>query len=118
MTETRLNYAIEVARWTCLVALAKDGFPTKKLLRRDGTLRYGLEADIRETLTAYATPNVRFLNEDLPTLSDEVSFCEVIDIAEASGNRVAAKWISAWDELVDEEAAKHALHVVQGAKRQ
>jgi hypothetical protein len=114
MTETKLNHAMCVARGTCLATIAKEGLSpsTWELLRRDGTLRYGLEADIRRTLTACAARNVRFLIEDLPALSVDPDPAELTYVAEAIGNRVAAQWVAIVDEVMDAEAAKPALRLV------
>jgi hypothetical protein len=112
MTETKLNHAMDVARWTCLAAVAKEGLSTKRMLRKDGTLRYGLELDIRRTLTACAAHNVQFLNKSLPTLSDDPSIGEVIFVGEAIGNQFAEKWVAGFDELMEAEAAKRTLHAV------
>lgn len=94
MTEADLNHAMDVARFICLAAIAKAGLSTGRILRRDGTLRFGVELDIRRRLTACAAHNVRFLSEDLPTLSDDPDIAELTSVAEAIGNQVATKLVS------------------------
>jgi hypothetical protein len=118
MTETDQNHAMEVARWTCLAAIAKEGLSTKGMLRRaDGALRYGLELDIKRKLTVCAAQNVRFLNDEIPTLINNPSVTELICVAETIGNQVAAKWVADFDEAMDAgELGTTELHLVAGAE--
>jgi hypothetical protein len=117
MTETDLNQAMEIATWTCLAAIAKESLSTKRLLRRDGTLRYGLDLEIRRKLTACSAQNVWFLNGELPKLTDDSDFSEVICVAEAIGTQLAAEYVAGFDELMDAENALPKMTLVGKAAK-
>jgi hypothetical protein len=92
------NSALEVAKWTCLAAIAKAGLSTKYLLQADGSLGYGLGQSIRNCL-----------REDIACLDDDSRFDELMDTAEEIGKFVAEEgWIKGMDELMDAEAARRA----------
>lgn len=93
---TRL--AVEIASWTCLAAIAKAGLSTKHLLRKDGSLVYGLDRSIRNCLRG-----------DIAFLTDASELPALLDTAEEIGNYVAKEvWVKGTDELIDAEEKRRA----------